>query len=239
MNARKIKDSALSTYGDLRKSYIDTLEQRRTNKPHFTIVPDYEKPLRQWKGALIALPIMLFAGIVSMIALNTAIAENQYEITRLTHQARQLQQETESLNALSNYNNSPQVLNKKAKDLGMITAGTRGILDLSTGEFKETEGATPNNNYAYEDSIPLPEKPKLVNTQRDVDAVPMDDKTAKEVTNPNKPKTAPQPKPTVSQTVPKTVKKTYIGPGDPRPSDWNAEKLKGGTIPAPVMKAEH
>lgn len=239
MNARKLKESTISTYSNLQKSYKKTTSQTESNPVSLRLVPAYEKPLRKWGVTLIAIPVLLLGGIIGGIAMSTAIAENQYEIVKLTQQERALKQENESLSSSVAYYNSPQVLNNKAQKLGLVTAGTHSVVDLSTGKVEDagTE-AVMNTKHDYQDNIPLPKKPKIVtadsklNSRKEATA-PMDSQTVKEVTQKE---VQEKPKPTVIKVAPKPTKVTVIGVDGARPSDWDNSRLNGGTIPAPNLK---
>lgn len=239
MNARKFKDGAVNTYSQLQQSYRKTTNHADSKPVSLRLVPAYEKPLRKWGVTLIAIPVLLLGGIIGGIAMSTAIAENQYEIVKLTHQERALKQENESLRSSVAYYNSPQVLNNKAQKLGLVTAGTHSVVDLSSGQIEDVGSeAVMNTQHEYKDNIPLPKKPKIVTadsklSDRKEATAPLDSQTVEEVTQPV---AKEKPKPTVIKVAPKPAKVTVIENDGQRPAEWNSSRLNGGTIPAPNLK---
>lgn len=228
MNARQLKESALNS------RHISISQTKQSI--HLRLVPDYSKPLNKWKGAIIVISLMLIVSAVLGVLLNTMLARNQYEITSLVAKERALRQETESLQSMVAYYQSPQVLQSKAAKLGLVEAGSRGIINMSTGEIKEPESTSTYEKHHYDTHIPLPTKPELFKPKSDGDkreksTSPVTPDTIKKATQSN----SQQPRPTVTETKREAGKKVVILDGN-RPAEWNDERLNGGTIPAPKLK---
>ena len=69
-----------------------------------------------------------------MLLINVYIANGQYTAVDLRGQERTLSQENEALRQEALYLGAPQVVAKKAADLGMVKPGAPAAINLDTGK---------------------------------------------------------------------------------------------------------
>lgn len=76
---------------------------------------------------------LLLAGLVAVLGLNTAMAQDSFEITGLEARAASLTDNQDSLTHAVNSRSSPQRLASRAGELGLVPAETAAFIDVDRG----------------------------------------------------------------------------------------------------------
>ncbi|MET8626948.1 cell division protein FtsL [Kitasatospora sp. NPDC004669] len=80
------------------------------------------------------LVVMLLAGgLFGLLALNTALNEGSFELSRLQKQTTKATDEQQSLQHEIDQSSAPDALAKRAAELGMVPAGGMAFLDVPNG----------------------------------------------------------------------------------------------------------
>ncbi|WP_431709652.1 hypothetical protein [Glutamicibacter uratoxydans] len=201
-----------------------------------SLVPHSSSQRRRPLIVMIAVLVVLaFAVIVSLVLLNTSVAQRQYEMVSLRNQERVLSQENQTLLKEAQSLAAPQTLAKRAKELGLVAPAAPGLVDLQTDTI--TQSAEPATklegdraNYA---SLPLPGESIRSKASNDAESA--------KVAEANQKKAAEAKKQEAEQKVaesqkPKAETKEREVASDGRPV-FDSEELNGGTIPAPSVKS--
>ncbi|MBV2153581.1 hypothetical protein [Kitasatospora sp. SUK 42] len=77
--------------------------------------------------------VLLAAGLLGLLALNTALNEGSFELSRLQRQTTTATDEQQSLQHEIDQNSAPDALAKRAAELGMVPAGGMAFLDVPNG----------------------------------------------------------------------------------------------------------
>ncbi|MFJ8474825.1 cell division protein FtsL [Kitasatospora sp. NPDC094011] len=77
--------------------------------------------------------VLLAAGLLGLLALNTALNEGSFELSRLQKQTTKATDEQQSLQHEIDQNSAPDALAKRAAELGMVPAGGMAFLDVPNG----------------------------------------------------------------------------------------------------------
>ncbi|MFF2350303.1 cell division protein FtsL [Kitasatospora sp. NPDC058115] len=93
--------------------------------------------------------LLLGAGLLGLLALNTALNEGSFELSRLQRQTTVLTDEQQGLQHQIDQNSAPDALARRAAELGMVPAGGMAFLDLPNG------GAVVGTPKAAQDSPPV------------------------------------------------------------------------------------
>ncbi|MFC0675494.1 septum formation initiator family protein [Brachybacterium hainanense] len=96
-------------------------------------------------AALCTLIVVL--ALAAVLVLNIQMSDQSYQITRLQSQSQKLSEKGQSLSAQNDRLGTPQELEKRARELGMVPVTEPSYIDLSTGtvigqEDRGEEGAT-------------------------------------------------------------------------------------------------
>lgn len=219
--------------------FIDS--NRRTT---LSLVPNSNERRRRPLILMVSMLVLLaFAVIVSLVLLNTSVAQRQYEMVSLRNQERVLSQENQALLKEAQSLAAPQTLAKRAKELGLVAPAAPGLVDLESGEISQQAQSAPkadesNSNYA---SLPLP--------GQSIRSKASDDAESAKVAEANKKKAEEQQQRATEakasqgedakaaetqpvQSEPKVREQTSDG----RPV-FDGNELNGGTIPAPSVKS--
>lgn len=73
---------------------------------------------------------LLLAGLAAVLGLNTAMAQDSFEVARLEAESARLADTEDSLTQTINGRSAPQRLATRAEDLGMVPAGGAAFIDL-------------------------------------------------------------------------------------------------------------
>ena len=112
--------------------------------------------VRLGSGAFLLLVLgLLSATLLSLLVLNTALAENSFQLQDIRQNARELTLREQVLSSQLASAESPIGLEKRAKELGMVAAGSPVFLRLSDG--KVLGESAP----AQAPAQPKPKKPKV------------------------------------------------------------------------------
>ncbi|WP_435198143.1 hypothetical protein [Janibacter sp. GS2] len=76
---------------------------------------------------------LLLAGLGAVLGLNTAMAQDSFEVTALEAESARLADTQDSLTHSINSRSAPQRLGREAGDLGMVPAGSAAFIDLDEG----------------------------------------------------------------------------------------------------------
>ncbi|MFF2081945.1 cell division protein FtsL [Kitasatospora sp. NPDC058162] len=77
--------------------------------------------------------VLLAAGLLGLLALNTALNEGSFELSRLQKQTTKSTDEQQSLQHEIDQSSAPDALAKRAAELGMVPAGGMAFLDVPNG----------------------------------------------------------------------------------------------------------
>jgi hypothetical protein len=175
---------------------------------------------------IVSIFVLVIASVVAVLLINVYIANGQYTAVDLRGQERSLSQENEALRQEALYLGSPQVVAKKAADLGMVKPGAPAAINLDTGKVAGTATAAEKpsaENKAKVGILKAPAKPATTTEAKGKTAEP----AAKDA--------ATEP-PVAAEVPPKsTVARTPV-PADGSRPDFSPAQLNGGTIPAPSLK---
>ncbi len=177
---------------------------------------------------IVSIFVLIIASVVAVLLINVYIANGQYTAVDLRGQERSLSQENEALRQEALYLGSPQVVAKKAAELGMVKPGTPAAINLDTGKVAGTATAAEKpsaENKAKSGVLKTPAKPATTTEAK---------ATAKAAEPAGQDTVAESP---VPAEVPQksTVAQTPVSSDGSRP-DFTPAELNGGTIPAPSLK---
>jgi type II secretory pathway pseudopilin PulG len=119
-----------------------TAPVRRARTP-LRVVP--EAPFAPPKAPFVALVLgLLGAGLIALLVLNTAAAEDSYKLQRARQRDAALQLRQEQLQQQVDAMDNPAALAKRAKELGMVPAGNPAFIQLPDGTILgQPEAAQP------------------------------------------------------------------------------------------------
>lgn len=226
---------ALRSYASIIEGKIPSKEEIRTRIP-LSIISSDETPqqLSRIKASLFFVTFTVVAAALCVIT-NVGISQKQYEIVELRSTLHALSQENESLNTEEQYLQTPQVLNKKAKSLGMVSPKSKGVINLSNGELIQAE-ITPKIKEDSTSALNLPKKPETqanrAKRAKEAQKLRVNNEIAAERKKLSE----------VKEIIPVPVKEPQpvVKPVDPnrivdRPV-FAPEELNGGSIPAPKQQ---
>lgn len=78
--------------------------------------------------------LIAVAALASVLFLNIRMSDTSYEITRLQTEAQALREQTQTLQEQEDRFSTPQELQRRALELGMVPTGSPVYIDLATGE---------------------------------------------------------------------------------------------------------
>ncbi|MGW1178505.1 septum formation initiator family protein [Kitasatospora sp. NPDC002543] len=84
--------------------------------------------------------VLLAAGLLGLLALNTALNEGSFELSRLQKQTTVATDEQQGLQHEIDQSSAPDALAKRAAELGMVPAGGMAFLDVPNGKAVGTPG---------------------------------------------------------------------------------------------------
>ncbi len=107
------------------------------------------RPVRGRTPFAVLVVLLLGAGLLGLLALNTALNEGSFELSRLNRQTTVLTDEQQGLQHQIDQNSAPDALARRATELGMVPAGGMAFLDLPKG------GAVVGTPKPAQDSPPV------------------------------------------------------------------------------------
>lgn len=222
-------------------SDVPFLDPRR--RVTLSLVPNSNQRTRRPLIAMVSLLVVVaFAVIVTLVMLNTSVAQRQYEMVSLRNQERSLSQENQALLKEAQSLAAPQTLAKRAKELGLVAPAAPGLVDLDGKSISQEAEAAPkaesgNSNYA---SLPLPGESIRSKASDDAESAKVAEANEEKAKTEDAEAAEPQSEAgqaSASQDVPtgSATKQREQG-SDGRPI-FETEELNGGTIPAPEIKS--
>ena len=211
-----------------------------------SLVPNSNQRRRRPLILMVSVLVLLaFAVIVSLVLLNTSVAQRQYEMVSLRNQERVLSQENQTLLKEAQSLAAPQTLAKRAKELGLVAPAAPGLVDLESSSISQQAESAPKADDANSDYASLPLPGESIRSKASNDA-----ESAK-IAEANQKKAAEEKRNGAEATVPDaktsgqeasaakpaaTEPKVREQSSDGRPV-FDSQELNGGTIPAPSVKS--
>lgn len=91
------------------------------------------RPVRGRTPFAVLVVVLLAAGLLGLLALNTALNEGSFELSRLQRQTTKATDEQQSLQHEIDQSSAPDALARRAAELGMVPAGGMAFLDVPNG----------------------------------------------------------------------------------------------------------
>ncbi len=92
-----------------------------------------KRPVRRRTPFAVLIVVLLAGGLLGLLALNTALNEGSFELSRLQKQTTVATDEQQSLQHQIDQNSAPDALARRAAELGMVPAGGMAFLDVQNG----------------------------------------------------------------------------------------------------------
>nr|WP_051829680.1 hypothetical protein [Streptomyces novaecaesareae] len=92
-----------------------------------------KRPVRGRTPFAVLIVALLAAGLFGLLALNTALNEGSFELSRLQKQTTKATDEQQSLQHEIDKSSAPDALARRAAELGMVPAGGMAFLDVPNG----------------------------------------------------------------------------------------------------------
>ncbi|MGP9782825.1 hypothetical protein ACT3UQ_10235 [Glutamicibacter sp. AOP12-B1-11] len=188
---------------------------------------------------VIALVLLAFAVMVTLVFMNTSVAQRQYDIVSLRNQERALSQENQALLKEAQSLSAPQALAKEAKAIGLVAPGAPGLVDLSDNSIKKSadKAVTAEGNAANYATLPLPgqsirEKADTKKSESKAPAPTVGQNSKDESKTSNEASDSKDS--TKSEAKEEAATRKVADDGRPV---FNDSELNGGTIPAPMIKS--
>lgn len=152
---------------------------RRPRRPPLALVPARPAP----RGAVRRSPFvgvvvsLLAAGLLGLLVLNTALAQDAFRLHTLKQESRALEDREEALRREVEAGRSPQELASRAAELGMVPAGPPAFLRLSDGTVLGSATPAEGPEVAQQDD-PAEAAAEAAGTEAPADADPAGEATA-------------------------------------------------------------
>nr|BFD90536.1 septum formation initiator family protein [Kitasatospora sp. Xyl93] len=91
------------------------------------------RPVRGRTPFAVLIVVLLAAGLLGLLALNTALNEGSFELSRLQKQTTVATDEQQGLQHEIDQSSAPDALARRAAELGMVPAGGMAFLDVPNG----------------------------------------------------------------------------------------------------------
>ncbi|MFF2039245.1 septum formation initiator family protein [Kitasatospora sp. NPDC058170] len=102
------------------------------------------RPVRGRTPFAVLVVVLLTAGLLGLLALNTALNEGSFELSRLQKQTTVLTDEQQGLQHQIDQGSAPDALERRARELGMVPAGGMAFLQ-EDGTVLGKPGAAQDN----------------------------------------------------------------------------------------------
>ncbi|EWS81250.1 septum formation initiator family protein [Brachybacterium phenoliresistens] len=153
----------------LRATAPDTLAPAA--RPRLAVVarPD---PGRSSVPFAVLCTLIVVTALAAVLILNIQMSDQSYQITRLQNQSQRLTEQQQALAEQNERLGTPQELEKRAKELGMVPVTEPSYIDLATGTVigQGEEGSSEEGAAASETSTEL--TPAIVPPARIYDQTP-------------------------------------------------------------------
>jgi cell division protein FtsL len=108
-----------------------------TTKAVLRLVPEFESGKKAGDKAFVtAISSIFIIGLLSLLIINTALAQDAFKLQQLKQQATVLADQREAILRQVAEKSSPEKLADSAAKLGMIPSNNPRFLDLSVGQVK-------------------------------------------------------------------------------------------------------
>lgn len=192
--------------------------------------------------------LALVLGLATVLLLNISVSSGQYQLVQLQNERTELTQRNEALTQQVENHQAPQVLAAAASDLGMVSSGSFGTIDLEnltvSGEpeaaaaGKAPEALVPAPGVLTKPVTP-PASPAEQARQDTVRAAQAQDDAARKAAESAAPAEAAAPAVPATPAVP-AAPAVPEPAADPAPgANPDGTGLNGGTIPVPEQKTGH
>ncbi|WP_338751608.1 hypothetical protein [Janibacter alittae] len=117
-------------------SVATTVAKRSTSgarRPSLRVVIPQERTGSAWFPVLCV--ALLLAGLAAVLGLNTAMAQDSFEVTALEARTAELADTQAALQQSINSHSSPQNLATEARALGMAPSDTAAFIDIEKGQI--------------------------------------------------------------------------------------------------------
>ena len=213
------------------------LRQRVT----LSLVPRIRETNRRSMVTMSAVLVLLaFSVIVTLVLLNTSVAQRQYDIVSLRNQERALSQENQSLLKEAQSLGAPQALAAKAKDLGLVSPGAPGLISLSESQVTQDAEVAVKAKDSKQEYGTLPLPGSTTSESKKTESKAKEEKSSTPKTTVGKTSQEANDSTASAQdskeTVVTTAKSNREVADNGRPVFQESE-LNGGTIPAPSTKS--
>lgn len=129
---------------------------RPSARPRLAVIAG-TRPRRGSAGFVALCTLIIVATLATVLLLNIQMSDTSYRITRLQGQTQTLTEQQQQLQEEQDRRSTPQELEKSARELGMVPAGTPGYVDLGTGDvIGRSDPVAPGGDPATGDSITVP-----------------------------------------------------------------------------------
>ncbi|MFF7988639.1 cell division protein FtsL [Kitasatospora xanthocidica] len=120
-----------------------------------------KRPVRGRTPFAVLVVVLLAAGLLGLLALNTALNEGSFELSRLQRQTTVATDEQQSLQHQIDQSSAPDALARRAAELGMVPAGGMAFLDVPNGgKVAGTPGPAQDSPPVKRSTVePWPTKP--------------------------------------------------------------------------------
>ncbi|MDO5646182.1 MAG: septum formation initiator family protein [Dermabacter sp.] len=105
----------------------------------------------------ILVSLILAGALVAMLLLNIAMSNTSYELTRLQGQSQSLAEQRQGLEERAETLGTPQELERRAREIGMVPAGEVAYIDLASGTIIGTAGVAESTGQALPATAPTTE----------------------------------------------------------------------------------
>lgn len=104
----------------------------RQGRARITVRPG-RRPVRRRTPFAVLIVVLLAAGLLGLLTLNTALNEGSFELSRLQKQTTTATDEQQGLQHEIDKSSAPDALSRRAAELGMVPAGGMAFLDVPNG----------------------------------------------------------------------------------------------------------
>jgi cell division protein FtsB len=140
---------------------LPRIAEQAVQRARLTVVPRRNRP-GNGVPFVIFVSLLLVAGVVGLLMLNTTMQQNSFRATALENDAQALAAQREGLELDLAKLNDPQVVAERAQALGMVEANVADYVDLAQKKVIASGAlpATAENKLSI--TAKAPEKPELL-----------------------------------------------------------------------------
>ena len=143
------------------RSRLPRIAEQAVQRARLTVVPRRD-PARTRVPFVIFVSLLLVAGVVGLLMLNTTMQQNSFRATALEKEAQALTARQQGLEMDLARLNNPQLVAERAQALGMVEANVADYVDLARNKVVSSgaDPAGPDNRLAIKDR--KPKKPAVL-----------------------------------------------------------------------------